>query len=59
MRDFCQNPTNEGLKTRQGVKGGTEDSLRIVRKVLANPSIPAAFKRTDGWVGPDDTELLG
>lgn len=59
VRDVCPNRTNERRRARQGPKSDAADSVRIAREILAEPGLPAAFKRADGDAGPDElTELL-
>jgi transposase len=59
VRDVCPNRTHERRRARQGGKTDIEDSLRIARETLADPSCPMAFKQSQPATPPDDNlELM-
>jgi transposase len=58
VRDVCPNRTHERRRARQQAKTDASDSVRIAREVLADPAVPAAFKRAAGDAGPDETTEL-
>jgi hypothetical protein len=59
VRDVCPNRTNERRRVRHGPKTDAADSVRIAWEVLAEPALPAAFRRAAGNAGPDElAELL-
>jgi transposase len=58
VRDVCPNRTHERRRARQQAKTDASDSVRIARETLADPAVPAAFKRAAGDAGPDETNEL-
>jgi len=58
VRDVCPNRTHERRRARQQAKTDASDSVRIARETLADPSVPAAFKRAGAEAGPDETTEL-
>ena len=53
VRDVCPTRTAEQARRRRQGKTDNLDAERIAREVLADPDLPAAFKRAPGGVGPD------
>lgn len=59
VRDVC--PTRTAERTRQRRRQGKSDALdsqRIAKETFEDADLPAAFKRTVGDVGPDETHEL-
>lgn len=53
VRDVCPTRTAEQARRRRQGKTDALDAERIAREVLADPNLPAAFKRAHGNAGPD------
>lgn len=59
VRDVC--PTRTAERTRQRRRQGKSDALdsqRIAKETFEDSNLPAAFKRTAGDAGPDETHEL-
>lgn len=54
----CPNRTSERAKRRRQGKSDVLDAERIAKEILADPSLPIAFKRASGDTGPDETHEL-
>lgn len=53
VRDVCPTRTAEQARRRREGKSDALDATRIARETLADPRMPAAFKRAGTDVGPD------
>jgi transposase len=53
VRDVCPTRTAEQARRRREGKSDVLDATRIARETLADPTVPAAFKRAGGDRGPD------